>query len=422
MAKRPTFFLSSTIYDFRDLRGAIKYMLEDRGCRVLASEFNDFDGNLDQHSYEACLGNIDQADHFILLVGGRVGGWYDEPNRVSITQQEYRHAYERHKAGALKIVTLVRDEVWQLREDRKALARHLAKLDMTDKERKQVASFQSRFATDAEFVGAFLTEIGRNRETAAAVREGTDKPTGNWIYQFRDFRDVADVLHPLTFGGLTADEAAYRKALQHELIGILKRLLLKYEGEALDPRYAVIKHWEKYGLRESPKEGAWVRLPGHDWGQFSTIMFALLGLSPFELVVVADALTSSLFLKYDGSTGGYEQTDAYRALAKLVEEIRLFNSRLTVETLTPLIECSPRSRGGADVPVEISAHKLATLHGLALRWVNIVSLSRSLIVHLHGQEFTMPGLMPFSPVHGLEAKLDIELPNEDDVRRWVGIL
>lgn len=37
MSKRPTFFLSSTIYDFRDLRGAIKFSLEARGCKVLAS-------------------------------------------------------------------------------------------------------------------------------------------------------------------------------------------------------------------------------------------------------------------------------------------------------------------------------------------------------------------------------------------------
>jgi hypothetical protein len=40
--KPPTFFLSSTIYDFKDLRSAIKYYLEQQGCRVLASDFNDF--------------------------------------------------------------------------------------------------------------------------------------------------------------------------------------------------------------------------------------------------------------------------------------------------------------------------------------------------------------------------------------------
>lgn len=37
---RPTFFLSSTIYDLRDLRSAIKYYLEQQGCRVLSSAFS----------------------------------------------------------------------------------------------------------------------------------------------------------------------------------------------------------------------------------------------------------------------------------------------------------------------------------------------------------------------------------------------
>ncbi len=74
----------------------------------MASEYNDFGGNLDQHSYEACLANIDQADFFILLIGSRVGGWFDASSRISITQQEYRHAYERHRQGKLRLVTFVR--------------------------------------------------------------------------------------------------------------------------------------------------------------------------------------------------------------------------------------------------------------------------------------------------------------------------
>jgi hypothetical protein len=38
----PTFFLSSTIYDFYDLRSAIKYCLEQKRWRFIASDFNDF--------------------------------------------------------------------------------------------------------------------------------------------------------------------------------------------------------------------------------------------------------------------------------------------------------------------------------------------------------------------------------------------
>jgi hypothetical protein len=82
--KPPAFILSSTIYDFRDLRSAIKYYLEQQGCRVLASDQNDFPKPLDTHSYEGCMNTISDADYFTLLIGLRIGGWYDEPERVSI--------------------------------------------------------------------------------------------------------------------------------------------------------------------------------------------------------------------------------------------------------------------------------------------------------------------------------------------------
>lgn len=127
--KPPTFFLSSTIYDFKDLRSAIKYFLELQGCRVLASDFNDFAKPLDPHSYEACLKAIAEADYFVLLIGARVGGWY-EHEKVSITQAEYREAYRLHKEGRLKLLSFVRADVWNLREERKALRKHLEMLDM----------------------------------------------------------------------------------------------------------------------------------------------------------------------------------------------------------------------------------------------------------------------------------------------------
>jgi Domain of unknown function (DUF4062) len=96
---RPTIFISSTIYDFRDMRSAIKDHLEENGCRVLASEFNDFTKPLDKHSYQACLDTIQQADFFLLLVGTRVGGWYDQPNR----SLRSRHARRPGPRGIINV-------------------------------------------------------------------------------------------------------------------------------------------------------------------------------------------------------------------------------------------------------------------------------------------------------------------------------
>jgi uncharacterized protein DUF4062 len=112
---KPTVFVCSTIYDFRDLRSALKLWLEEYGYEVLLSEFNDFPQLPDQNSYTSCLQAIDQSDFFILFIGSRVGGWYDQANRVSITRMEYRYAYERFKQGKLRLIVLVRKEVWDIR-------------------------------------------------------------------------------------------------------------------------------------------------------------------------------------------------------------------------------------------------------------------------------------------------------------------
>ena len=53
--KRPKIFISSTIYDFRDLRSALKYHLEALGFDVQLSEKNDFYKEFNINSYKACL-------------------------------------------------------------------------------------------------------------------------------------------------------------------------------------------------------------------------------------------------------------------------------------------------------------------------------------------------------------------------------
>jgi hypothetical protein len=60
----------------------------------MLSDFNDFTKPLEQNSYEACLRAIESPDYFILLIGARVGGFYEPAQKVSITRIEYRKAYE----------------------------------------------------------------------------------------------------------------------------------------------------------------------------------------------------------------------------------------------------------------------------------------------------------------------------------------
>jgi hypothetical protein len=419
MTKRPTFFLSSTIYDFRDLRGAIKFALEERGCKVLASEFNDFAVDPKAHSYEACLKNIAEADYFVLLVGGRVGGWYDQANLISITRQEYREAYRIHKESGLRIVTLVRSEVWQAREDRKALAKHLSGMELNEEQKRQIVDFPSKFTENAEFVSAFLNEIGRNQETIAAVTKGTPKPTGNWIYPFSTFKEINDVLQPLTFSGLTADEASYRKALQYELIELLRRLLLKHKGKALDPRGAIRHFWQTYSI-EVDRIRSETIVDVKEWMKFSVVMLRLMA-TKIKPVVINDALASPIFLDYDSTKNAYITNRAYELLSRLVDEIGMFNHGATSETFSIIYEFSPKRTGLKQGMQEIPCSKLAILIGLGLRWFNIISICESLAKHLEGAPLQEPILMPFSPSAGMQEQIDQENVTSAEARIFLGI-
>ncbi|MBK8831516.1 MAG: DUF4062 domain-containing protein [Saprospiraceae bacterium] len=155
--QRPSFFISSTIYDFKDLRSALRYFLELQGCTVYASEFNDFPKSLDTDSYEACIQAIHKADYFILLIGHRIGGWYDQNKRISITQQEYREAYKLHKAGKLKILNFVRSEIWDLRDNFKELSHYLDNIEMEPGIRKEeVLKHSSKSVKDPRFIINFI--------------------------------------------------------------------------------------------------------------------------------------------------------------------------------------------------------------------------------------------------------------------------
>lgn len=150
-----------------------------------------------KHSYDACLKLIEECDYFILLVGSRVGGFYDDQNKISITRQEYREAYKLHEQGKLQIISFVRDEVWQLKETRNELSKHLEKIEDLEKEKKdKVLNFNTKFANNAELITDFIAEIGKNKETTNSLKSGDILPTGNWIRQFKNFKDIIESLRP----------------------------------------------------------------------------------------------------------------------------------------------------------------------------------------------------------------------------------
>ena len=418
--KRPTFFLSSTIYDFRDLRSALKYFLEEQGCKVLASEFNDFDKPLDVHSYEACLRSIHSADYFVLPIGSRVGGWYDEKNRISITQREYREAYQLHDSGKLKLLTFVRSEIWLLRETRYELVKFLESTPVDDTIRRAIAGHSSKFADDAEFLGAFINEVARNKETKLAVQGNGKAPSGNWIHIFNNFRDVIDVLHGQAFSSIPIEDMTVRRLLRRELRDFVGQCLVKYKKDGLvySPRFAIDRFHEESPITLEGKKDEFTRVSTKHWDVIASLAIHLLACQ-FHPVVLPQILARATFLEFDLASSSYKETLVYEALLRLQEEIRRFTYSNTTENLSIVFEHTPLKRTRQSDQIAIETVKLASLLHILDRWSNILDLSRSILRHLDGDPFKMPNLRPDTPVQGMQQMIDDEKPTDQDINRFL---
>lgn len=195
-------FISSTIYDFKDLRSALQYYLEEKGFEVVLSEINLFTDNK-KNSYEACLSAIESCNYFILLVGGRTGGKYKYQKnngvteQITITRAEYRRAYELFSQNKIVLLNFVRQEIFTVKADREGLRNVIKKQFTDDKIIKEISDHESKIIdNDAGEIFKFLDEISKKVEMKNANEcDNCDYPKGNWIYQFNSFKDIINVLN-----------------------------------------------------------------------------------------------------------------------------------------------------------------------------------------------------------------------------------
>lgn len=415
--EQPTVFLSSTIYDFRDLRGAIKDYLQQRGVRVLASEFNDFTKPLDKHSYQACLETIEQADLFVLLIGSRVGGWIDEPNKISITRSEYRRAYELAQKGRLRLLSFVRTDVWNHRESVKQLRKHLRdRSELSLESKSQIAAYPTGFMTDAEAIISFIDEVGRNKETAEAVKGNGKAPIANWLHPFSTFAEVREAIDPLILRGLGVRMAAGRKALQAQLLVLLQGLLQKTSNS--QPVYSpglILDLAKTVGLTAQPLPRV-VRLASKTWSRVVMLSTLSAGARADHLPLLP-SLSSELLLSYDPATSRFTSTPEYDALTTLVELARQFgkNGSTTLELLKhgQAIDAN----GTREVPVHLLA---ACLHQM-FRWMDLVGIARALVRSMEGYPLVVPERMPRSPFLDQEQELASEETSLNEARAFCGL-
>ncbi|MFN2454305.1 MAG: DUF4062 domain-containing protein [Pyrinomonadaceae bacterium] len=340
---KPRIYISSTIYDFRDLRSALKYWLEELGYEVMLSEFNDFTKPLDENSYTACLRAVERADYFILLVGMRVGGFYDYNQKLSITRIEYRTAYELVRSGKLKLVTLVREDLWNVREDRKALKdfllndyRQRKEIDNADAE--AIISHPSTIVNDVDATFDFLNEIGRVAEMKQAMTGEGRFPVGNWIHQFATFQDIVETLRTEFSISHSLSRLALTFNLKREILSNLTLLTWKHNGKiylSADLNLGKARTFLSGELDSSSL------VPGKYLGDIARFMLVGTGKQKLSTQFIDQALTSGEYLEYDSDTNTYKGgvlTDALFQLKNTIHYLSGYWEYWTPEKIAALIE------------------------------------------------------------------------------------
>ena len=327
MNNTPKVFISSTVYDFKDIRSALKFYLEEHGYIVYTSESSDFKVDVKVHSYEACLNLIDECDYFILLIGSRVGGWYDKENKISITRQEYRHAYQLHQQGGLQILSFVRNEVWQLKETRNELTRYLENINNFDKDLiADIVNAPTKFANDAQFVSDFIQEVGKNAETKTAMQDKALLPTGNWIRLFDSFKDIIDSLKEL----IKINDLDYKLNLE-----ILKNELQAYNlqvNEILrnypNALYVTLNNLLNNAKKSESPYGEFI-LDKDDWETFIPIFWytSVIHYIPIDVQVINQILTSKTFFNFNSQNQSFTKSPIYENLLELKKGIYTFNNQ-----------------------------------------------------------------------------------------------
>ena len=324
MSNKPRIYVSSTIFDFADLRSALKYWLEEFDFEVQMSEFNDFEVNLNLNSFQACLESINKCDYFILLIGERKGAWFNEREKISITQQEYRTAYEIAKKGNIKIITFIRKSIWNIKEDRKAIKNEIKDED-TD-------NIKSKRVENPEFIFPFIDEVRCVEEMKQAIEGKSGYPPNNWIYLFSNFKDIFDALKiHLNLSGDLRD-----KAIKCSLKDELERNLIKSDIQIKDGIYSgnIIRILKIKNIINIDKTTH--RLDIEKKWLFPLAIAYILFRFDFGSYGLKEAIKSGIFLEYNKEKGEFTVGKIQRLLLRLNEYIEqienIFNSEMTKST------------------------------------------------------------------------------------------
>ncbi len=290
----PQLFISSTVREFRDLRGMLAAILRAQGIRVLLSEHTDFEVRGDRSAIEECFANIRASSHYVLIIGGRAGTLLNDG--ASITRQELRVARDAFLATGKPAIRMFLLEEVDLA--RPGVEEALRKCGATDVEHLNAFIEEAQSHADAN-VPTYLTRFSDGSKVLDAV--------SSWLNLGRDFR-----------------ETLLRYALLRELSSNIARMVDR-SGRTVFPH-----HWYMHLMRDavqlSPEQylgpDAEVNLTRE---QATHLVLALLGRCHGRYLstrVMESALDSGLFLDFDTVDSTLRETPLHRALATAIDDIR----------------------------------------------------------------------------------------------------
>lgn len=315
MATPPTVFISSTIYDFADLRSALRWWLKENGYTVYASEFNDIGIDISNDSYAACLKAIEDSDYFILLVGSRSGGWYSKDEQISITRAEYEKAYELFtNNGKPIIIPFVRRSLLTIVHDHPELRKVLNNTNGDSDNSSILLDHGFKKEDEAKSVLKFIELIKRTEDMKVANKNNTSRPQGNWVYPLSSFDDIVDTLQVQMNLKRRIPEQILSENLSNELSNNMALLLIKMKDKILPA--AVLSH-TFLNLFTDGFPGK-ITLPKEIAGLYN--MFAL-GTTKFisecSNLFIENAVKVGLFMKYDTKQRKFCSTPLHKHIIRL---------------------------------------------------------------------------------------------------------
>ena len=365
-------FISSTIYDFKDLRSSLKYWLSELGYEVFLSEKSDFPRDASKNTYESCLETIGKCDWFILFIGNRVGGTLideDTKEKISITRKEYRTAYKLFKEGKIKkLLVFVRSEVWQEKEIRKNLSKKIAIA------KEEILKTTTKSLECPEEVFDFIDEVRRIKDIKECGESNTPLPAGNWVNVFDDFSEVVNCIKIELSIQNDLSRLIWVENLNREFALNLQKLLVK-DGDRIFEFYDCAKRIRDDCVRKFIKNNRnRIQMTLND---FNILCLTHIRSITFNCSVLRESILNGFFLKFDSEKNRYVSDD-FSINANLLLELIEVNNAVAkdgVESNYRLLEKLDHIKNLGQDNVDLDYTELAIVLAMQDRLCNIKELT-----------------------------------------------